>query len=139
MMLTERNKLYVTILTASFAGYVWILLSLKDTLFGKPLPSVCLLKNFTNIPCPSCGSTRSVMLLTKGHFLDALLLNPVGYLIALIMIIFPIWIVGDIITGKFSCLQIYVKIESGLKNPKYLIPLAVLIMINWFWNIKKGL
>jgi len=38
--------------------------------------TVCLLKNFTDIPCPGCGGTRAVLALARGHFSEAFSFNP---------------------------------------------------------------
>jgi hypothetical protein len=100
---------------------------------------VCLIKHVTNIPCPSCGSTRSVMSLTKGDFIGALNVNPMGYIVALIMLMAPIWIVVDLIMRNNTLFNTYQKMETLLKRPTYAIPLALLVIINWIWNIAKGL
>jgi hypothetical protein len=39
------------------------------------LPS-CAFKGFTGLPCPTCGSTRSIVHLAHGDFLSSLALNP---------------------------------------------------------------
>ena len=42
-------------------------------------PSVCLFRNVTGLPCPFCGSTRSVGHILQGEFSHALYSNPLGY------------------------------------------------------------
>lgn len=42
---------------------------------GKPL-ALCPFKRLTGTPCPSCGSTRAVLLLGRGEILSAWLMNP---------------------------------------------------------------
>ena len=42
-------------------------------------PSVCLFRNVTGLPCPFCGSTRSVGHILQGEFSAALFSNPLGY------------------------------------------------------------
>jgi hypothetical protein len=39
------------------------------------LPS-CAFKGFTGLPCPACGSTRSLVHLAHGEFLSSLVMNP---------------------------------------------------------------
>jgi len=135
----NRNKLYSILLIACVAGYIWLYFSTTSNITENNSVEVCLIKHVTNIPCPSCGSTRSVILLTKGNFVEALGLNPIGYLVALIMLVAPIWIVADMIFRDNSLFKCYQKIENQLKKPKYAIPLILLVIINWIWNIKKGL
>ncbi|MCE2771205.1 MAG: DUF2752 domain-containing protein [Saprospiraceae bacterium] len=100
---------------------------------------VCLIKNATNIPCPSCGTTRAVVSLVNGDFFEALFLNPFGYIVALIMLLAPIWIVFDLISKKNSLFIFYQKIEKFLVRPKLAILLIFLVLANWIWNISKGL
>ncbi|PSR09129.1 MAG: DUF2752 domain-containing protein [Bacteroidetes bacterium] len=139
MTTLNRNKLYSILLIACVAGYIWLYFSTTSNITENNSVEVCLIKHVTNIPCPSCGSTRSVILLTKGNFVEALGLNPIGYLVALIMLVAPIWIVADMIFRDNSLFKCYQKIENQLKKPKYAIPLILLVIINWIWNIKKGL
>jgi hypothetical protein len=107
--------------------------------FENKVVGVCIIKELTNIPCPSCGSTRSVIALSNGSFIDAFLINPFGYLIVGIMLIAPVWIVFDLIIKKESFLTFYKKLEFNLQKPRVAIPLILLVVSNWIWNITKGL
>ena len=124
---------------ACIAGYIWLYFGLTTDGSENKSVEVCLIKHITNIPCPSCGSTRSVILLTKGNFNEALSINPLGYIIATIMLLTPLWITIDIASKRKTFFDFYQKIETYLKKPLYAIPLILLVIINWFWNITKGL
>ena len=134
----ERNRLYAILLIACVAGYIWLYYSITSNVNENKSLDICLIKIATNIPCPSCGSTRSVVSLIKGNFVEAFDLNPIGYIVALIMLIAPVWIIVDIILRNNSLFVCYQKIESHLKKPKYAIPLILLVIINWILNITKG-
>jgi hypothetical protein len=136
-MITSRNKLYAFLITACLAGYIWIYYGLQT--INKSGFEGCFIKQLTNIPCPSCGSTRSIILLMKGDFFEALMTNPLGYLIAVIMTTSPIWIIFDIITKNESFYIFYKNIEALLKKRKYALPLILIVIVNWIWNITKGL
>jgi hypothetical protein len=138
-MTLDRNKLYSILFIACLAGYIWLYFSITKNITEKKSVEVCLIKHVTNIPCPSCGSTRSVISLTKGDFIGALNSNPIGYLVAIIMLIAPIWIITDTIKKTKTLFDFYIKIETYLKRPKIAIPLTLLVIINWIWNITKGL
>lgn len=138
-MKLNRDKLYSLLFIVCLAGYIWIYLSTTTTNDVSKSAEVCLIKTVTNLPCPSCGSTRSVISLIKGDFIGALNLNPIGYIIAFIMLVAPVWIITDIILKKTTLLNVYQKVETHLKNPKIAIPLIILLIINWIWNINKGL
>jgi hypothetical protein len=139
LMTLDRKKLYLILFIACLAGYIWLYFSITKNIAENNSAEVCLIKHVTNIPCPSCGSTRSVISLTKGDFIGALNINPIGYLVAIIMLIAPIWILVDTVRNAKTLFDFYQKIEFYLKQPKIAIPLILLLIINWIWNITKGL
>ena len=138
-MQLNRNKLYSILLIACLAGYIWLYYSITSNITENKSVEVCLIKHTTNIPCHSCGSTRSIISLTKGNFVEAFGINPIGYIVALIMLFAPVWIIADMILRNNSLFNFYQIIESHLKKPKYALPLILLVIINWIWNITKGL
>ncbi len=138
-MALSRSKLYTILLISCMAGYIWLYISITTNLTEKKTVEVCLIKHVTNVPCPSCGSTRSVISLANGKFSDALRINPLGYVVATIMILTPIWILIDLLIKKKTLFDFYKKTETCLKKPKFAIPLIFLIIINWIWNITKEL
>jgi len=120
------------------AGYGWVIWSSQNDALHSDL-TPCLFKNSTGIACPSCGSTRSVLLLSQGYFSKALLLNPLGILMALIMVIVPFWLLYDIILNKDTLYYNYKKAEDTIRIKWVAISLILLIILNWLWNIQKGL
>jgi len=136
----NKNKLYLFLLFACFVGYSWLLFSLQhEHEIQSQEFAVCLFKKVTTVPCPSCGTTRSVMQLSHGNFLSAILINPFGILVGFVMIIAPIWISYDLIQKKETFYIAYLKIETILRKRKVAIVLIVLVIANWIWNIKKNL
>lgn len=130
-------KKHILILIACFSGYFWIYIQQNN--LSKQIPIGCLLKTTTNIPCPACGSTRAIQSILNQNYLQALLLNPLGYIVLLLLIIIPPIVLYDIIFHKKIGINIYNKINDLLKQPKLYIPLFVLILLNWIWNINKNL
>jgi hypothetical protein len=134
-----RNKLYVLVSTACVAGYIWLFINYHRSVSDSIEPGVCLFKRITGIPCPSCGSTRSVLSILKGDFIGALLLNPFGIIIMSILILAPLWILFDVVSKRDSLLQVYNRTELILNRKWIAIPLILLVILNWIWNIYKGL
>ena len=133
-----RNRLYLLLSLGLTAGYGWLAWSLWHyNLHSAFTP--CPFKNVTGIACPSCGSTRSLTKIAQGNFYDALLTNPLGFIIAAILIIFPLWLLYDIVFSKDSLHKSYIKFENTLKIKWVAIILISLIIANWAWNIFKGL
>jgi hypothetical protein len=133
----SKNRLYTTVLTACFFGMLYIGYHLCS--FSTENVGFCLIKKCTGVPCPSCGSTRAVLLLLKGHFIASLQMNPFGILIAIIMLLIPFWIVFDLLSKKESFFNFYTQAETVLKQRSIAIPLVVLVVLNWIWTIYKGL
>jgi hypothetical protein len=134
-----RNKLYVLLSTACAAGYIWLMLTYHRTVSLSLEPGVCLFKRVTGIPCPSCGSTRSVLSFLKGDVVDAILWNPFGILLMLILFVSPLWIIYDVISRKDTLSRFYNRTELFFKRTWIAIPAILLVLLNWVWNIAKGL
>jgi hypothetical protein len=135
----NRSRLYTLILSACLAGYIW-LFYISTSLHSERSPvEVCLIKRFTNIPCPSCGSTRSIFSLIHGDFQQAVYINPIGLIVAVIMLLTPIWIFVDLLLKRTTLFDLFQQTESFLKKPKVAIPIVLLMLTNWLWNITKGL
>jgi hypothetical protein len=134
-----RNKLYSIMGIACIAGYIWLYAASAIPQSKTKVFTFCPVKEITHIPCPACGSTRSVIALGKGNFKEALLINPLGYVVAFIMLLGPAWIGFDLITKRKTFFEFYQKTESKLKKPGYALPLILLLLMNWIWNITKGL
>ncbi|MFT6749504.1 MAG: hypothetical protein ACI9XR_001080 [Flavobacterium sp.] len=130
----SRNKLYTILLIACFLGFSYFIYS-----FNFEHSTFCVLKKITSFPCPACGNTRAILLLIQGKFVSSLLLNPLGIVVFLAMLIVPIWIIVDLIKTKNSFFIAYKKIEKFLQKKSVAIPLLILILANWTWNIYKKL
>jgi Protein of unknown function (DUF2752) len=134
-----RRKLYIVLAALSLAGYVWLGWNFIEGSAHSAVPSVCLFKEVTGLPCPSCGTTRSLLLLIHGRFLESFMMNPFGILLAVALTVVPLWIMADTLSSSESFYRRYVQIEQILMRNKLLAACAVAIVaLNWFWNITKG-
>jgi hypothetical protein len=138
-MIKNRNTLYLMLLVTCTVGYIWTFINMQDAGIDHLPAEVCLFKYVTNIPCPSCGATRAVVSLLAGDYLAALTINPMGILIALIMLLAPVWVVADLFCGANSLFRFYRRVELFLQRPQYFVPLVALVILNWVWGINKGL
>lgn len=124
------------VLTGCLAGYAWLL---HASAHPQSDLTVCLIKNATGLPCPSCGSTRSVVALAQGDWLEALRLNPLGVLIAIVLVVAPFWISLDVHTGKATLHTFTLRVEGYLQRKWVAAPAILLILLNWIWSFSKGL
>ncbi len=97
-----------------------------------------MFKNLTGIPCPSCGTTRALILLANGHFTEAILMNPLGIVVAAIMLGVPALMIFDKVFKKQTLFDWYIKAEKIILIKWVAATLIVLIVANWIWNIYKN-
>ncbi len=134
------RKVYTVLTGLVLVGYAWIGLNFIDGSAHSAVPSVCLFKEATGLPCPSCGTTRSLLLLMNGQFRESLMLNPFGMMLAFALVVIPLWIVIDAFKHSDSFYRRYTQMEHLLAHNKLLAACAAAIVaLNWFWNITKGL
>lgn len=135
-----RNKLYTLLAIACFFGYIYLGFTIYADQFSKEIPfSTCIIKNITNYPCPSCGTTRAVKLLLYGHWSESIVMNPFGIAVALLMLVLPVWLLFDVLLQKQTLLVAYHKTEK-LTNIRWIAFLLILLVsLNWIWNIYKKL
>lgn len=75
----------------------------------------------------------------KGDFRESLQVNPLGAIAAVFLGVMPFWLAFDFLTGRETVLTAYSRIEGLLGRQVVWMPLALLLLINWLWNIHKGL
>ena len=139
-ILMNRTRLYILLCGLSLAGYIWIGWNLAQGDVGAVTPEVCLFKAVTHLPCPSCGTTRAIVLLANGDVERSILENPFGVLLALGLIAVPVWLVVDTVRKRDSLLRWYLRGEHLLRGNKWVaVPAVALVVVNWVWNITKGL
>jgi len=133
----KRNRLYILLSSVIIIGYIWLGFSYNNVILKNNGVNVCLFKQVTNMPCPSCGSTRAVFSILSGDISESLLLNPFGMIIISIMVLSPFLILYDVLKGKQYVYSLYHRIELVLKRKLVAIPMIFLVLINWIWNIYK--
>ena len=61
---------------------------------------ICPFYHLTGIPCPGCGLTRATIAILNGEFHNALLLNPLSFLVDCCLIIYLLWFSIDAIRNR---------------------------------------
>lgn len=139
----RRNKLYLIVISICLAGYIWIVYHLSKTEIivetDESNLGFCMMRSITGVPCPSCGTTRSVTALAQGQLAEALWWNPLGIIMFASMIAFPAWIVYDVIRRKDTFYKFFLNVENFFRNRPVAIVAITLVLINWIWNIFKFL
>jgi hypothetical protein len=133
----ERRSLYGLLALFCMAGYVWMTLNI-DRRFETHVGSVCVFKKVTTLPCPSCGSTRSMKAILQGDLAAGFNWNPVGFILLFLLAIVPLWLLYDVLLKRDSLHRTYRKAEQLVLRPVILWPGFLLVVANWIWNIVKG-
>jgi len=132
-----KNKLYKLILIACLLGFLYLFYATNYS--GSNHLNVCIIKNATSYPCPSCGTTRAIQLLLYGDFVGSLKMNPFGIIVSVIMAIVPFWIVFDLVSKRETFFFYYKKAEKIIRVKWFAAFLLILVLLNWIWNINKQL
>ncbi|ATA91646.1 hypothetical protein CGC56_05340 [Capnocytophaga canimorsus] len=135
----KKKNFYFFLVALCFLGWVWLVYNLFFTAYHHNQVSICLFKNVTGAPCPSCGTTRSVISFFQGDFIKALLTNPIGIVGSLGLLLAPFWLIYDFILHKDSFFRAFLIFEKYFKKPYIYVPFAILILLNWIWNFYKDL
>ena len=137
----DKQTLYRFLAAACLAGIAWLGLAGGLSAYGYQMPwTGCALKFLTDLPCPSCGSTRAALGLLAGDFSAPLKANPLGGLLLSGLVIVPLWMLYDRIAGRESLFMSVTGTLELLRTHRSLVVTgAMLVTLNWIWNISKGL
>lgn len=99
------------------------------------IPIQCPFKWLTGFPCPGCGGTRVLVALLHGQIIEALNINPLSVIVILFAVAAPIWLFVDCYNNTNS-LQ---KVMRAKWSNYVTYTVAVIVLINWMWNLYKHL
>lgn len=134
----SRNRLYTILIVLCIVGYTWLFYHLSQEEQDSNM-ELCIFKFATGIPCPSCGTTRASISIFRGDISEVFQQNILGFIIAPTLLILPFWLFWDFISKKSTLLSAYLYIENVIRKPPIAVLLVILVLINWVWNITKGL
>jgi hypothetical protein len=121
-------------LGAIFGGIAVLGIAVVGLFHLDRLPfTVCYLKAFTGIPCPTCGSTRAVGCLAHGDLLGAFTMNPLATVGLLALL--P-WALADLVLlTRGSALGVSVSPQAG---GVLRVAVVVTVLANWAYLITAG-
>ncbi len=126
-MQINRKFKYPIIILLLIIGYFLLISQTNNT--------VCLFKNITGVPCAGCGTTRATILLFNGNFKQSILTNPLGIIFVFLSIISITWMSIDFYKKTDSFYRFLCKKRSFYA----ILPFILLTILNWIWNIVKGI
>jgi len=137
-MLSTPRSFYVFFSAFLFLGWVWLCLQFSSISFFSS-HSVCIIKTVTGYPCPSCGTTRAIVTFFSGDVVSAFFINPLFFPILFTLLLFPFWLLYDFAFNRTTFMKAYESFETTFQRPVVWIPFMSLIVLNWIWNVTKGI
>jgi hypothetical protein len=136
---TNKNR-YIVFNLICALSFFWLALKWKSLgQHNHNSFSICWFKFLTKLPCPSCGTSRSIYQLINGDFSKAFELNPIGYIGLSLLICIPFLSLIDFFLKSKYLIIASLKLDELLKKKIILFPFLTLIFINWIWNIAKNI
>ncbi|GIV39941.1 MAG: hypothetical protein KatS3mg033_1741 [Thermonema sp.] len=136
LQVQKKKRFYAFTSLLVLAAYAWISWHLYAGHQAAKL-GVCWSKNLLGIACPGCGTTRGMLAALQGYWQRALYYNPLSFPALMALALLPFFLLYDLIKKKTLTYSLYLLAERWLRRPAVLLPLAVLIVLNWLWNIQK--
>jgi len=114
------------LLLGAVVAAVWLRL-------GLPQP-VCHFRQWTGVPCPTCGSSRMVEALIGGDLFEALRWNPVALLTLGLL---ASWAIASTVRHLLGLPRLQPVLESW-ERTSLLISVVALIAAGWAYLIWRG-
>lgn len=137
--MSELKKFYCFMGSFFLIAISWISWNYFCLLYAKPGIEICILKRTVGLACPSCGTTRSILHILHGDLISAFFFNPLGIVLFPGIVLMPFWVFYDYWYSKRTLWGIYQYLLQNFQNKKFILVVIVLILLNWFWNIQKGI
>jgi len=96
-----------------------------------PLPEVCTFRNLTDLPCPGCGLTRSMVAGVHGQLRTSFIYHRLGIVTLFYLFLQMIYRTVLILSAESNKLLV----RSGKILNKGFIFMASLFGINWIYNL----
>ena len=98
----SRNSFYWPRLLAFclIAGTLLLPLAAFDWVTAPGALVLCPLRAVTGVPCPSCGLTRALAHLERGHWAEAVRFHPFAPLVFLLLLALSVMLLFELVTGK---------------------------------------
>ena len=114
-------------------GYLYLFLQPEPEIHQQN--TLCLFHLVTGLPCAACGTGRGLICILHGEFSKAWMFNPLSFAVLIFSFIAFSWMSIDLLKNHFTFIP-------AMKRPvslRYFIVPLILILINWYWTIAKGL
>lgn len=103
----------------------------------SPPASSCYFVNFFGIPCAGCGGSHALQAMIHGEGIKAFLFNPLVAVFMPVILTLGSLALLDLVLNKRILVLLMNTFQSGLRNRKFSLGLAGLLMVHWAYIIFK--
>ncbi|EJX00535.1 hypothetical protein, membrane [gut metagenome] len=125
------SRFYALCVAGCLGGWAWIILSMSR--YGLGIWKGCLIKQFFHISCPACGSTRAIVALLNGHLQEALMWNPLGIVLFVLLLLLTFGLPYDAFRHSRCLYSMFLWVDACLHRKKVFMLFAGAIIMNWWW------
>ena len=101
---------------------------------GMTAPS-CALKDWTGLPCATCGTTRLVRALASGELLEALALNPLVFCGLVALTSWSALSIVRLVVDVPAWRLVLAPADRG----RLVLGLAAAVLLNWIYLVLRGI
>ncbi len=117
-------------------GIIYGGIALLALFAGRFLPVLvfapsCVFRRVTGLPCPTCGSTRSIVFLAQGDITSAFFMNPLVGACAIAAVLFLLY---SLFTLVFDVPRIGVVLSESEKDRLRAL-VVLLVLLNWLYLV----
>lgn len=119
---------------AAFLAIGWLSIAAAACVVLLKLPIACTFKTSIGLPCPACGSTRSLVALGRGDVLAAVRMNPVVALIYFAILALTL----QLLAGRFVPALRFHFVLAESEWPGFVAILSAVLLCSWAFLIADG-
>ncbi len=133
MMKTSHFTFYrmIALLCALFYAFIFLI---RKVNLGSPGTDCFFVKVF-GIPCAGCGGSHAIQHLMSGHWIEAIVFNPLAVLVHIGFMITSGFLLFDVVFNKQYLVYGMNKMHRYLQLRCVSILLALMLIIFWMYNL----
>ncbi|MBK7968456.1 MAG: DUF2752 domain-containing protein [Bacteroidetes bacterium] len=106
----EQIRIYTIFGLLITASLIWLICNM---LIPGETATICMFHQVTGMPCPSCGTTASVMHILNGNLQEAIEGNILGFPAFIALILFTCWLGFDFVSRKLTFSKLIKYLKTG--------------------------
>lgn len=125
------SRFYALCVAGCLGGWTWIGMTISQS--GQEIWKGCLMKQFFHIPCPACGVTRAIVALLDGHIQEAMIWNPLGIVLLMLLVLLTVGLPYDWFCHRQSLYSLFLWVDACLHRKVVFILFVGAMLLNWWW------